>query len=75
MNSENIYHMHYSEDLANPGSQILSQCDITRRQRTNEGSHIVYITKKVVRQHVHNKTFGLFATARLFKETCRLRIH
>ena len=36
-------------------------------------SCIVYITEKVS-HHAQNATFGLFAAARLFKETCRLHI-
>ena len=77
MNSENSYRdtRYIVKTWLSQGSQFLSQCDVTRRQRTNEGSHIVYITEKVVRQHAHNTTFGLYAAARLFRETCRLRIH
>ena len=52
------------------GSRISPQCDVTRRHIT----HIVYITKTVAHQHAHKATFGLFPAARLFRETCQLRI-
>ena len=35
---------------------------------------IVYITEIVAHQHAQNATYGLFATARLFRETCCLCI-
>ena len=46
----------YSESLTMP------KCDITRRQKTNGGSRIVYITEKLAHQHAQNMTFGLFVT-------------
>ena len=53
----------------------LRQYDVTVRQRpVREGSHIVYITEKVAHQYVQIATLVLFAAARGFRETCRLRI-
>ena len=37
--------------------------------KTNQGSHIVYITEKAAHQHAQNVTYGLVVAACLFRLT------
>ena len=52
------------------GSRTLSQCDLTRRQRPMRA----LVSFTLQRKFLQNATFGLFAAARLFWETCWLPI-
>ena len=62
------YYMGFSQALAIPGVSNLAPVWRDYETKTNQGSGIVYITKKVAHQHAQNATFGLFAAARLFRE-------
>ena len=61
--------MHYSEGLDTTGVSDLASARGHEGKRTNQGSHLIYITEKPVHQHAQNTTFGLFATASLFRFT------
>ena len=60
--------MHYSENLAIQGVSNLASVWRHVEAKTNEGSHIVYITEKFAHQHVQNAVW-------LFKLMGRFHIH
>ena len=67
--------MLYSEGLAMPGVWNLAYVWRHKETKTNEGSHIVYITEKLARKYEQNVTFDLFAAASRFRLTGWVHIH
>ena len=63
--------MRYSEDLVIQGFSNLASMWRHKETKTNEGSD----TEKAAHQHEQNVTFGLFATALLFRLTGWFHIH
>ena len=67
--------MRYSECLAMIWGLGSGISVTSRGKRTNEGSRIVYITEKLMRQHAQNTTLSLFAASSLFRLTGWFHIH
>ena len=56
-------------------SPIWLQCNATGRQRPMRALRSLNITEKASHQHAQNTTFGIFATAWLFRLTGWFHIH
>ena len=61
--------MRYGERLALPGVSDMASARGQELTRTNQGSSIIYITEKPVRQHAQSTTSRLFVEASLFRLT------
>ena len=64
---ETNYYMPYSEGLDMPGVSDLAPAWGHEGTWTNQGSRIIYITEKPVRQDAQSTTFGLFVEASLLR--------
>ena len=67
--------MGYGEGLDMPGVSDLALAWGHEGTRTDQGSRIIYITKKPNRQHAQSTILGLFVEANLFRLTGWFHIH
>ena len=67
--------MHYSEGLDMPGLSDLASAWGHEGTMISQGSRIIYITEKPVRQRVQGTNLGLFVEASLFRLNDWFHIH